>query len=256
MTVIKVAGLQLDIAWEDRAVNFARVRKFATRARDEGADLLVLPETFATGFSLDPAVTAEGPAGETPVFLAALARELEIGILGGYVQRRRNGRGANLALAIDRRGRVLAEYAKAHLFSFMDEQRAHEAGAGPRPFVFEGVQIACFICYDLRFPELFRLVAEGARLVVVIASWPAARQAHWDVLLRARAVENQLYAMGVNRVGEGDGLRFEGGSAIVDPSGTTLAHAGSAEKLIFAEIDTGVVERVREALPFLRDRRF
>jgi len=253
---LKIAGLQLDVAWEDRAANFERVRQFAARARDEGADLLVLPEMFATGFSLDPSVTAEPPAGETPRFVAELARELGIGVVGGYVQRRRKGRGANLALAVDRAGRLLAEYAKTHLFSFMDEQEAHEAGAGPRQFAFETVQIACFICYDLRFPELFRLVADGAQVVLVIASWPAARQAHWDALLRARAIENQLYVLGVNRAGQGGGLEYTGGSAIFDPMGQVLAHAGDRENLILAEIDTDEVARIRAEMPFLKDRRF
>lgn len=256
MTKIKVAGLQLDVAWEDRAANFERVRGIAGQARDQGADLLVLPEMFATGFSLDTKVTAEPPGGETPRFLSELARDLEIGIVGGYVQRRREGRGANLALAVDRRGRTVAEYAKTHLFSFMDEHEVHEAGGGPRKFVFEGVETACFVCYDLRFPELFRLVADGARLVVVIASWPSARQAHWDKLLPARAIENQLYIIGVNRVGQGGGLEYKGGSAIFDPMGNVLSHAGDRENLIIAEIDTDEVERVRSEMPFLKDRRF
>ena len=256
MTKIKVAGLQLDVAWEDRAANFEHVRELAGKARDRGADLLVLPEMFSTGFSLDTRITAEPPSGETPRFLSELARDLEIGIVGGYVQRRRQGRGANLALTVDRRGRTVAEYAKTHLFSFMDEHEVHEAGAGPRKFVFEGVETACFVCYDLRFPELFRLVADGARLVIVIASWPAARQAHWDALLRARAIENQLYVVGVNRAGQGGGLDYTGGSAAIDPLGQVLAHAGDGENTIIAEVDTDEVERVRTEMPFLKDRRF
>jgi predicted amidohydrolase len=256
MTKITIAGLQLDVAWEDRAANFERVRVLAGKARDRGADLLVLPEMFATGFSLDTKITAEPPTGETPRFMSELARELEIGVVGGYVQRRRQGRGANMSLAVDRRGRVVAEYVKTHLFSFMDEDRAHEAGAGPRQFAFEGVPIASFICYDLRFPELFRLVADSAAAVIVIASWPSARQAHWDALLRARAIENQLYVVGVNRAGQGGGLEYTGGSAIVDPMGQVLAHAGDSENTIVAEIDTDEVERTRTEMPFLEDRRF
>jgi predicted amidohydrolase len=256
MSGLTVAGLQLDVVWEDRGANFAKVRRFATEARDIGAELLVLPEMFATGFSLDPTVTAEAPSGETPRFLSELAAELELAIVGGYVQRRRDGRGANMALAVDRRGKMLAEYAKAHLFSFMDEHEVHEPGAGPRPFRIEGVELGCFVCYDLRFPELFRLVADEAQAVIVIASWPAARQAHWDILLKARAVENQLYIVGVNRAGEGGGLQYEGGSAIIGPMGTTLAHAGEDEKLIVAEIDPDEVRRIRTEMPFLKDRRF
>jgi len=256
VTEIKIAALQLDVAWEDRARNYERVRGFAENAKSDGADLLVLPEMFATGFSLDPSVTAEPPSGETPRFVAELARELEIGVVAGYVQRRRAGRGANMALAVDRQGRLLAEYAKTHLFAFMDEQEAHEAGAGPRQFAFETVPIACFICYDLRFPELFRLVTDSAAVVIVIASWPAARQAHWDALIKARAIENQLYVVGVNRAGQGGGLEYTGGSAIIDPLGQVLAHAGDRENTILAGIDSDEVARVRKELPFLQDRRF
>jgi predicted amidohydrolase len=256
VTGLRIAGLQLDVAWEDRATNFVRVRRFATEAREEGADLLVLPEMFATGFSLDTSITAEPSNGETPRFMSELAAELELAIVGGYVQRRRDGRGANMALAVDSRGKMLAEYAKAHLFSFMDEHLVHEPGAGPRPFPIHGIEIGCFVCYDLRFPEMFRLVADEAQVVVVIASWPSARQAHWDILLKARAVENQLYVVGVNRAGAGGGLEYEGGSAIIGPMGTTLAHAGEDEGLIFADIDADEVQRVRMEMPFLKDRRF
>jgi len=256
MSVLKVAGVQMDVAWEDRGANFEKVRKLGLRARDEGAGLLVLPEMFATGFSLNPAVTAEEPKGETPTFIGELARELGLAVVGGYVQKRRQGRGANVALAVDGRGAVLAEYAKTHLFSFMDEHLVHEAGAGPRSFTLDGVEITCFICYDLRFPELFRLVAAETRLVLVIASWPAARQRHWDLLLPARAVENQLYVVGVNRVGRGGGLDFAGGSAAYDPLGRQLSHAADAEGLILAEVDPAAVVDVRVAMPFLRDRRF
>ncbi|HUT78691.1 MAG TPA: nitrilase-related carbon-nitrogen hydrolase [Polyangia bacterium] len=256
MSILRVAGLQLDVSWEDRAANFEKARRLGLRARDEGAGLVVLPEMFATGFSLDPAVTAEAPDGETPSFIKGLARELGIAVVGGYVQKRRGGKGANLALAVDGRGAVLAEYAKTHLFTFTDEQLVHEAGAGPRSFVFDGIEASCFICYDLRFPELFRLVAGETKLVLVIASWGAARQRQWDVFLPARAAENQLYVVGVNRVGSGGGVDYTGGSAAYDPLGRQLCHGGDQEGLIFADIDPDAVIDVRAAMPFLKDRRF
>jgi predicted amidohydrolase len=256
MSILRVAGLQLDVAWEDRAANFEKARRLAFRARDEGAGLLVLPEMFATGFSMNPAVTAESPDGETPSFLKALARELGLAVVGGYVQRRRGGKGANVALAVDGRGTVLAEYAKTHLFTFVDEQLAHEAGAGPRCFAVGGIETSCIICYDLRFPELLRLVAGETKLVLCIASWGAARQRQWDVFLPARAAENQLYVVGVNRVGSGGGVDHAGGSAAYDPLGRQLAHAGDVEGLLLADVDPDAVVDVRAAMPFLKDRRF
>ena len=256
MTIIKMAGLQLDIVWEDRKANFEKVRGFAKTAVEEGVSVLVLPEMFSTGFSLNPSVTAEPSDGETPTFIRELAREFKLVVIGGYVQRRQNGKGANAALAVDSNGVKLAEYFKAHLFTFMDEEKSHDSGSEPRVFVLDGMEMACFVCYDLRFPEMFRLVANGASMVFVIASWPKERQRHWDILLPARAVENQFYVMGVNRVGTGGGHSFTGGTTIIDPMGNTIAHGGKGEGLVIAEIDTEVVADIRAKLPFLKDRRF
>jgi predicted amidohydrolase len=256
MTRLRIAGLQMDIAWEDRAANFEKVREHAGRARDAGVDLLVLPEMFSTGFSMNPGVTGEPPDGETPAFMKELAATHGMVIVGGYVQRRRQGRGANAALAVGRDGAVLSEYFKTHLFRSLGEHEVHEAGAGPRPFSVDGVEMACFVCYDLRFPEIFRMVVPGASLIMVIASWPDSRRRHWDILLQARAVENQLFVVGVNRVGEGGGLRFDGGTVIVDPMGNTVAAGGEEEGLVMADLDMDLVAETRARMPFLQDRRF
>jgi len=256
MTRLVVAGLQLDVAWGDKRLNFERVRRLAGEAKDRGVELLVLPEMFATGFLLDPAITAEGEGGETIAFLRDLAREQRMAIVGGMVRKRRNGKGANVALAVGPDGRALAEYSKAHVISLYGEDAVHEPGAGPRPFSLAGVEMACFICYDLRFPELFRLVAAETSVVLVIASWPSPRQRHWDLLLPARAVENQQFVVGVNRVGEGGGHTFLGGTAIYDPLGDLLASGGSAEGLVVAQLDLDLVAKARAGLPALRDRRF
>ncbi len=253
---MKVAALQLDIAWEDRPKNYERVSEFARQAAEKGADLFVLPEMFSTGFSMNPAVTAETSDGETTSYLRSLAKEYSIGVLGGLVLEGEGGKGHNIALAVDRNGRDLATYSKSHLFSFLDEEKFHLAGEGPAPFEFEGVQCACFICYDLRFPELFRLTADKCHAVFVIASWPNGRQLHWDTLLPARAVENQQYIVGVNRVGKGGGHQFDGGSAIYDPFGESLARGGDRECLLFADVDVARVQETRKAMPFLKDRRF
>jgi predicted amidohydrolase len=152
-------------------------------------------------------------------------------------------------------GRDAALYTKIHLIGILDEDRHYGPGALPVPFAMAGVRTACFICYDLRFPELFRCVADQCDLVLVIASWPEPRRAHWHALLQARAVENQCYVAGVNRVGEGGGNAFAGGSVVLDPLGEPLARAGEEEAVISAEIDPEVVARVRRDFPFLRDRR-
>ena len=177
-------------------------------------------------------------------------------VVGGYVRRAPSGKGWNTALSVGPDGAVLAEYAKTHLIGTLGEDRAHEPGDAPASFRAGDLVCACFVCYDLRFPELFRLVADDHHLVLVMASWPNARQRHWDLLLQARAIENQFYVAGSNRTGAGGGLVFEGGSAIIDPLGAVLDHAGNGAGIALADVSAEEVKRVRTELPFLPDRRF
>jgi predicted amidohydrolase len=253
---MKIAGLQYAPVWEDKPANFARVQRAARLAAEHGVDWLVLPEMFATGFSLRPERTAEPEDGPTVTFLRELAQQLRLGLIGGVVLAGGGGKGRNSAVAVDERGALLASYAKTHLIGLLGEDAAHEAGDRPHPFSLDGHRAVCFVCYDLRFPELFRQVADDCALVCVIASWPDSRQRHWDLLLPARAVENQCYVIGVNRVGRGGGLAFRGGSAVYDPLGDCLAFAGSGEDLLMADIDLDRVASIREEMPFLADRRF
>ncbi len=253
---MKIAAVQMDIAWHDRQANYATARRWCRQAAREGARLILLPELFATGFAMDPERTAEPADGPTPTFLAETARELGVILVGGYVLAGPGGKGYNAALAVGPDGAPLAEYHKTHLIGLLGEDRAHLPGPGPAPFAVDDLQAACFICYDLRFPELFRLEAQQCGLMMVMASWPDARQEHWDLLLRARAIENQCFVMGANRVGRGGGLDFQGGSVIIGPVGQVLAVRHHEEGLVLAEIDPGQVRQVRTDLPFLGDRRF
>lgn len=251
---LKLALVQMDIAWHDRASNHSKAGDFIAQACDKGAEIVVLPEMFSTGFSMETELTAETLSGETPSFLRAKAEEYGIWLIGGFALQKDGGKPHNVALAVNPRGKDMALYSKIHRIALLEEDRHYDAGSLPVSFDLAGIRSACLICYDLRFPELFRCVADSCGLVIVIASWPASRQAHWDVLLKARAVENQFYVAGVNRVGHGNGLDFTGGSAILDPLGETLAHAGDEERLIMAEIQPEHPTRVRRDLPFLRDR--
>ena len=253
---MRVVAAQMDLVWHDRTANHARARELAEEARRQDAELLVFPEMFATGFSMDTSVTAEPLDGPTPTFLRTLARDLEMAVVGGFVLARSpDARPLNVALAVDRRGEHLALYAKMHLIALLGEDGSYERGEGPVPFDLGPVRAAAFVCYDLRFPELFRAVVDVCGLVMVIASWPATRQLHWDLLLQARAVEGQCFVVGVNRVGEGGGYIFAGGSAIIDPLGQVLASAGNEERLVIADLNPAEVTEVRATLPFLRDRR-
>jgi omega-amidase len=252
---MKVAAVQMDIAWHDRPANHDKAKRLAAQAREAGADLLVLPEMFSTGFSMDTSIMFEPLEGATPTLLRTLARDLDMVVVGGFVLERDNGGPQNVSLAVDRNGNDLALYAKIHQIALLGEDESYDPGDLPVVFKLEEMNAACFVCYDLRFPELFRTVVDQCGLILVIASWPAARQPHWDLLLRARAVESQCFVVGVNRVGEGGDLTFLGGSAIIDPLGQVLAHAEDRETLLLADIDPAMVAEVRSSMPFLKDRK-
>ena len=227
----------------------------AGQAKKAEAELLVLPEMFSTGFSMNTSVTAESLDGVTPTLLRTLARKLGLAMVGGFVLLREEGGPQNVSLAVDANGNDLALYAKIHQIGLLGEDQSYESGDWPVPFSLGALDACCFICYDLRFPELFRLVVDRCELIMIVASWPAVRQLHWDLLLRARAVEGQCFVLGVNRVGQGGDLNFVGGSAIIDPLGQVIAHGGDKEGLIVADIDPAKVAEVRSSMPFLKDRK-
>ena len=256
VATMRIAALQLDTRWEDRVANYNRVRSYARQAHEQGADLFVLPDMFATGFSLNTAFTAEPEGGPTAAFLRELAQENRFSVLGGFVLQTEGGRGHNVARMVDPDGRIVSTYAKTHLFTYTGEHQHHAPGDGPVTFPLAGGRASAMICYDLRFPEIFRRVVSECWLMMVIAAWPTARQRPWDILLPARAVENQSFFLGLNQVGrDGNGNTYTGGSALYDPLGVCVAHAGAAEKLMVADLQPARVAEVRTHLPFLQDRR-
>jgi omega-amidase len=250
-----VTALQMDIAWETKPANFATVRSLLAAAPPPRDSLVVLPEMFATGFSMNTAATAEPAAGETKRFLAGLARESGTALLAGAAIRGRDGRVRNQALALSPAGELLASYAKMRLFTPGGEAQHYAPGRRPVVFRWTGCVVAPFICYDLRFPEIFRRVAARHRpeLFAVIASYPAKRIGHWVRLLQARAIENQAYVVGVNRVGHDPYYAYNGRSLIVDPQGEIIADAGEAPGTVSARLDLATLRQYREGLPFLAD---
>ncbi len=251
---MKVAGFQIDIAWHDRKANHEKIRRVASMAREKGADLFVLPEMCSTGFSMDTSVTPEPIDGPTPTLFRSVARDTGMTVVGGFALARPQGRPQNVSLAVGKDGTDLALYAKIHQIAILDEHNHYDPGSKPVVFSLDCTAAACFVCYDLRFPEIFRAVVDRCGLIMVIASWPASRQSHWDALLKARAIESQCFVVGVNRTGPGGGLQFTGGSAVIDPLGNILAHGGEGEGLVIADIDSAKVSEVRSAMPFLKDR--
>jgi predicted amidohydrolase len=251
---MKVTGIQLDIAWENPAANFRRGEELAREAAESGSTFVALPEMFNTGFSMDAELVA-GFAEETRGFLRGLAKKLGIHVLAGYGEPA-DPRPANACSIFDPSGVEILHYTKIHPFSMAGEDEAFLAGESVSTVEVEGVRITPFICYDLRFPEPFRSAAVDTDLFCVLANWPSPRRHHWSLLLRARAVENQAYVLGVNRSGEGDGLQYTGDSALIDPMGTLLDEGEAGrEVLVQGHVDPAEVSRIREHFGFLEDRR-
>lgn len=199
---MRLALGEYDTGWQNPQISLDRAADLVGRAAAAGARLLVLPEMCPSGFTMDSARFAEPLDGRSATRLAGLARDSGIWILAGMATRR-TGRAYNSALLLNPSGQLAAAYDKQKVFDYAGEGASYTAGEGPVVFEVDGVRLSPFVCFDLRFPELFRAVGVYVDVLLVIANWPAARQMHWDVLLPARAIENQAYLVGVNRTGRG-----------------------------------------------------
>jgi predicted amidohydrolase len=252
---LHVTALQLDIAWEDPAANRSKVERLLAGREACPGTLIALPEMFATGFSLRSEL-AEEVGGRIERFLADVAKRHAAHVVGGVLVRGADGRVRNQAVACGPAGQTIARYAKMHAFSFAGEHEVVTPGDEVCVFDCGGVRVAPFVCYDLRFPEVFRdAVRRGAEAFVVIANWPGVRHDHWTALLRARAIENQACVVGVNRCGADPKHAYAGGSVVFGPRGETLAEAGDAEALVEAEFDADDLRDYRTSFPALRDMR-
>jgi predicted amidohydrolase len=219
--------------------------------------LIVLPEMFSTGFSLDLAVTRQDEQREEEQFLSSLATEHACFVVGGVVSPGSGEKGANEAVAYASDGSLIARYQKIHPFSLGGEADVHEAGSGIVTFKWGGFTVAPFICYDLRFPEIFRAASRhGADLFVVMALWSLKRQQHWLTLLQARAIENQACVIGVNRTGNEPLYSYAGRSVIINPHGIIVADAGEQETVLTTTIDSEATAAWRRDFPALRDAHY
>jgi predicted amidohydrolase len=260
---MKVAAIQHDIEWEDGDATRKRLLPLVKQAADAGARLIAVTEMYATGFSMDPHRIAEAEGGPNEQFLADQAQEHGCWLVGSIAQFGADGAdGADGKAGKARNVAVLAgpdgerhRYAKIHPFSYAREHERYAAGSELVTVDIEGVRVSLFICYDLRFADEFWAVADDTDLYVVVANWPEPRREHWRTLLRARAIENQAYVIGVNRVGMAENLNHAGDSAIIDPLGRTLVEASLTETVLIADITAEEVQKIRKRFPFLADRR-
>lgn len=251
--------VQADTAWEDKAENYRRVRLLMKSAPVQSGDLILLAEMFDTGFSFNVQRTADAD-GATLVFVCTLARETGAWVQGARTVIGPDGRGRNRATIAAPTGKVVAEYDKVHPFSFGKESE-HFSG-GDHVLVYpwhtetQIAQVCPAICYDLRFPELFRLgVAQGAEIFAIGANWPSSRAMHREALARARAIENQAIVMCVNRAGRDPHLEYGGGSLVFGPKGELLGALEDGPGVLTVPVDLDAVRAWREAFPALRDVR-
>ncbi|MBN1553132.1 MAG: carbon-nitrogen family hydrolase [Phycisphaerae bacterium] len=266
-----IAAVQFDISWEDPKGSILSVSTMLSMADLPAGALVVLPEMFATGFSMNAELTLAARA-ETEQTLSQLALTFGVYLCGGLVAQGQSGKPENQAVLFGPDGIEVGRYAKRHLFTPLEEEKAYAAGSeieivtlienygrDARETLGRDVQatlrVAPMICYDLRFPEEFRAAVDlGAEVFVVPANWPAARQDHWTTLLKARAIENQAYVIGVNRTGQDPHCQYAGGSMVVSPRGEVLAHAGAGPQILTAELDLEDLRAYRRDFPALRDR--
>jgi predicted amidohydrolase len=255
MTKLTVSLAQMNIALGDMKKNVQTAEALIAEAAKRGSQIVVLPELWATGYALDKRdLSSELNVG---IFaqVASLATQHRICIVGSLLERR-GLQASNSATFFTPAGKMLGVYRKLHLFKLMDEHRFLQAGSAPLLMDIPWGGTGLAICYDLRFPELFRRYgAQGAKMVIVPAEWPLERIEHWRALLIARAIENQCFMVATNAAGQTGGTTFGGHSMIVDPWGRVVIEIGEAPGLATAEIDLTFVEVVRGRIPVWEDRR-
>ncbi|MEP6732123.1 MAG: nitrilase-related carbon-nitrogen hydrolase [bacterium] len=251
---LRVALGEYDTGWHQPDASLNRASIMVQRAASTGARLVVLPEMCATGFTMHPEEWAQPVDGEIFARLSKIAERNDVWIIAGIAMRDAAGF-HNVAAVFDAHGDLAGTYAKQRVFAFANEHEHYTPGSAPLIVDIDGVRVSPFVCYDLRFPELFRAAAPTADLLVVIANWPTARRAHWDALLPARAIENLAYVAGVNRTGVGGDLQYNGGSAAYDPWGEAVAARLAVASPSVMDVSTARVRSIREKYPFLEDIR-
>ncbi len=264
MSSLRLAAVQHDIVWNDRAANFERLAPKIGGAVASGAQLVLLTETFSTGFGFGAdGFESEPTGGASSQFLAGQAQQHGVWVGGSCPEVHPDAptddqRPSNCFVLAGPDG-TQHRYRKIHPFSHAGEQHHPRPGTELVTVDVEGFRVSMFVCYDLRFADEFWQLALDTDVYLVPANWPEKRRAHWMALLQARAIENQAYVVGVNRVGTGGGegctLTYSGDSRIVDPLGELLATASQTESVLLADLSTEHVRSTREHFRFLPDRR-
>jgi predicted amidohydrolase len=252
--VIKVALVQYNPVWEDKQQNRRKISQLLDSISDY-VSLIVFPELTLTAFTMRSRSFAEVLSGESVRFFSEIAKRFNAHVVGGFIEQF-DEQFYNTLVQIAPDGLLATRYHKIHPFSYSGEQRFYNSGSKPVMGQLGEIKIGFTICYDLRFPELFRHYAKNhAEIIVNIANWPISRITHWSHLLVARAIENQCFIIGVNRVGEDKNNRYNGRSTLIDPMGRSIITLDDSEIVAIAEIDVSRVAEIRKKYPFLEDIR-
>lgn len=256
---MKVSVIQMDMRFGDPNYNFARAAELITKAVEKHPDVIVLPETWNTGFfpKENLASLCDQDASRVKREIGRLAKQLNVNIVAGSVSNMRDGKIYNTATVYDRQGNCLAEYDKTHLFTPMGEHDYFQLGARPaEPFLLDGVCCGLVICYDIRFPELIRTITlQGVEVFFMVSQWPNTRVSHINTLAEARAIENQMFMAYSNSCGTAGKVRYGGNSALIDPWGKVLCRAGEDEEILSAEFNLDIIKEIRQSINVFRDRR-
>ena len=255
---MKVTCVQMDMKFASPDENFQKAESLIRKAAAERPDVIVLPETWNTGFfphdDLPHFCDADG--ARTKRLMSALAAELGVNIVAGSVSDLRDGLVRNTSYVFTKAGECVGSYDKTHLFTPMHEDAFYEKGQTLCRFSLDGLQCAVLICYDIRFPELTRtLSVQGLDVLFLPSQWPAVRTEHLLTLCKARAIENQMFVVNCNSCGTAGETVYGGASSVWDPWGNCLAQAGTGEELLTAELDPAVLQGIRESINVFRDRR-
>ena len=251
---MKIGLFQYSPEWENKETNKKKILEILIQAKSS-FDLIVFPEMTLTGFSMKTSLAEPFDVNESPTlkFFTKIAKDLKISIVAGFIEQE-NEKVFNTLFFVNSSGEIVGKYRKIHLFSFAKEDKFYSAGNKPLIVDNQNLKIGLSICYDLRFPELFRVYAKSkVDLIINIANWPVTRVDHYVHLLKSRAIENQCFVIGVNRVGYGGKEFYDGRSSVFDPMGNEIVCVKDEEKLIEVEINLTQIKNVREKFPFLDD---
>ncbi len=252
--MLRVAAIQHDIVWERPQENFAAITPLVEAAVTDGAEMVVLAEMWSTGFSMNSLEIAEQPDGPTAEFMKETAARTGAWVVGSFPEHTVGYDRPTNRLLMAGPGGEDHRYSKIHPFTYAREHEHYAAGIDRMTVEISGVRITPLICYDLRFADLFWDPAPLTDCYIVPANWPAARREHWMTLLRARAIENQAYVVGVNRVGSAGRLDYSGDTRIIDPLGGIVEAPAGEVSTVIADVDPAEVARVRAEFPFMQDR--